>query len=128
MSGTPRLKVLRLIYQSSQRYEDQAQRYELFRTAIHKATRSIGILVREVSIQGQQHGKLRGNNEPADPEEKRSVRAEHLVELEKAAALKIEEWAADGRLRSHPTLIPFCMHGGGGQGMARGGLVPSSMT
>lgn len=53
----------------------------------------------------QQHGKFRANNEPADPEEKRSVRPEQLVELEKLTVAKIATWANDGRLRDHSKLI-----------------------
>lgn len=99
------MKVMRLLYQLSQRYEDQGERYVLFRTAIEKANRSLYTLVREVGLQEQQHEKEGKSREPPDPEEKRSVRPEHLAELEKLAAAKIEAWSRDGRLRVHPSLV-----------------------
>lgn len=98
------MKIMRLLYQLSQRYESQDDRYDLFRTAIENASRSLYTVVREVGLQGQQHGKLRAAGEQADPEEKRTVRPEHLAELEKLAIAKIEAWATDGRLRAHPSL------------------------
>lgn len=99
------MKVMRLLYQFSRRYESKDDRYALFRTAIERTNHSLYTVVREVGLQGQQHGKWRANNEPADPEEKRSVRSEQLVELEKLAVAKIAIWANDGRLRDHSKLV-----------------------
>ena len=98
------MKIMRLLYQLSQRYDSQDDRYKLFRTAIENASHSLYTVVREVGLQGQQHGKMRATGEQADPEEKRTVRPEHLVELEKLATAKIEKWATDGRLRAHSNL------------------------
>ena len=99
------MKVMRLMYQLSQRYESQDERYALFHTAIEKANRSLYTIVREVGLQGQQHGKFRVKGEAADPKEKRSVRPEQLAELERLAATKINLWADDGRLRNHPKIV-----------------------
>ncbi len=99
------MKVMRLMYQLSQRYGSQNERYELFRTAMEKASQSLYTIVREVGLQGQQHGKFRVKGEAADPEEKRSVGAEHLAELEKLAVTKIALWADDRRLRDHPNIV-----------------------
>ena len=99
------MKVMRLMYQLSRRYVSHDERFELCRTAIEQATRSLYTVVREVGLQGQQHGKFRANNEPADPEEKRTVNPAQLDELEKLAVKKISEWAADGRLKRQSNLI-----------------------
>ena len=99
------MKVMRLLYQLSQRYEGQDERYTLFRTAIERANRSLYTVVRQVGLQGQEHEKERKSGEPLDSEEKRSVRPGHLAELEKLAAVKIEAWVRDGRLRTHPNLV-----------------------
>lgn len=98
------MKVMRLLYQLSQRYESQDERYMLFRSAIEKASQSLYTIVREVGLQGQQHGKMLSSGEQAEPEEKRTVSPEHLADLEKLATMKIEEWAKDGRLRVHSNL------------------------
>ena len=99
------MKVMRLMYQLSRRYASHDERFELCRSAIEQATRSLYTVVFEVGLQGQQHGKFRANNEPADPEEKRTVNPVQLDVLEKLAVQKITEWAADGRLTGHSNLI-----------------------
>jgi predicted KAP-like P-loop ATPase len=99
------MKVIRLLYQLSRRYETNDQRYALFRDAIEKAQNSIYMIVLEVSLQGQQHGKWRTKNDQLDPEEKRTVSPPQLEDLEKRAVEKIESWARDRRLLDHPQLI-----------------------
>lgn len=99
------MKVMRLMYQLSRRYVSHDERFELCRTAIERASRSLYTVVREVGLQGQQHGKFRANNEHGDPEEKRTVNPVQLDALEKLAVQKISEWAANGRLKGHPSLI-----------------------
>lgn len=101
------MQVMRILYQLSQRFETQDHRFELFRRAIDEATRSIYTIVREVGLQGQQHGKRRAKGEEADPPEKRSVSAEQLTELEHLVASKIELWARDKNLVTHPELAPI---------------------
>ncbi len=99
------MKVMRLMYQLSRRYETHDERFALCYRAIEQASRSLYTVVREVGLQGQQHGKLRANNEPAEPEEKRTVNSAQLGKLEDLAVQKIFQWAGDGRLRAHPNLI-----------------------
>lgn len=99
------MKVMRLLYRISRRYDSHDERFALCRSAIERASRSLYTVVREVGLQGQQHGKFRSNNEPADPEEKRTVNSVQLEELEKLTVQKISQWAEDGRLNAHPKLI-----------------------
>lgn len=99
------MKVMRLMHQLSRRYDSHDERYALCSNAIERANRSLYTVVREVAMQGQQHGKLRANNEPPDPEEKRTVNSAQLEDLEKLALEKIMQWAEDGRLKGHPNLV-----------------------
>lgn len=103
-TDTP-MRILRIFYQLSQRHEDQAQRFALFRDAIVDATDSIYTIVHEVGVQGQQHGKWYSRKEQPDPEEKRTVNSAQLVELEGLACDKIRGWATSGRLIGNPHLI-----------------------
>jgi predicted KAP-like P-loop ATPase len=103
-TDTP-MRILRIFYQLSQRYEDQEQRFELFRDAIVDADDSIYTIVHEVGVQGQQHGKWTSKQEQLDPEGKRTVNAAQLEKLEGIACDKIREWAAADRLASHPHLV-----------------------
>ena len=103
-TDTP-MRILRIFYQLSQRYDNQTRRFELFRDAIVDAAYSIYTIVHEVGVQGQQHGKFTSKQEQLDPEEKRTVNAVQLEELEKLACEKIREWAVSGRLNGHPNLI-----------------------
>lgn len=103
-TDTP-MRILRLLYQLSQRYEDQNTRFELFKDAILNASDSIYTVVHEVGVQGQQHGKSTSKKEPPDPEEKRTVNVAQLEELEGLACDKIRVWAADNRLTDHPKLV-----------------------
>ena len=103
-TSTP-MRLLRLFYQLSNRFDSHEKRLGIFKRAMEKATRSLYTIVHEVSVQGQQHGKY-GAKSP-DPEEKRTVNSEQLEELEKLACDKIESWAEDGRLAKHGHLLPI---------------------
>ncbi|RMF93931.1 MAG: hypothetical protein D6734_08960, partial [Candidatus Schekmanbacteria bacterium] len=94
------MRLLRLFYQLSHRFDSQERRFNIFKHAIEKATRSLYTIVHEVSVQDQQHGKY-GSKETPEPEEKLTVNSEQLEELEKLACNKIEIWAEDGRLAKH---------------------------
>jgi len=103
-TSTP-MRLLRLFYQLSNRFDSHEKRFGIFKRAMEKATRSLYTIVHEVSLQGRQHGKY--GAESPDPEEKRTVNSEQLEELEKLACDKIESWAEDGRLAKHGHLLPI---------------------
>lgn len=94
------MRILRLFYQLSHRFDSHEKRFDILKRAMEQATRSLYTIVHEVSVQDQQHGKY-GSKETPDPKEKLTVTAEQLKELERIACSKIEIWAADGRLRKH---------------------------
>jgi len=98
-TDTP-MRLLRVFYHLSHRFDSQEKRFNIFKHAIEKATRSLYTIVHEVSVQGKQHGKY-GSKETPEPEEKLTVNSEQLEELEKLACNKIESWAEDGRLAKH---------------------------
>jgi len=106
-TDTP-MRILRLCYQLSHRFDDQKKRFNIFKHAIEKATRSLYTIVHGVGVLGQEHGKF-GSNESPEPKEKLTVNAEQLEELEKLACDKIENWADNGRLakQSHLPSILF---------------------
>lgn len=99
------MRILRLFYQLSNRFEDQKERFELFKNAIIKAEKSLYTIVDEIIVQGQQHGKFRSSERPLDAEERRTVNFEQLIILESLASEKIEFWANDGRLQKHEQII-----------------------
>jgi len=98
-TDTP-MRLLRLFYQLSHRFDSHEMRFNIFKRAMEKTTRSLYTVVHEVGVQGQQHGKY-GSKENPEPEEKLTVNLEQLEELEKLACNKIESWAEDGRLAKH---------------------------
>jgi predicted KAP-like P-loop ATPase len=98
-TDTP-MRLLRLFYQLSHRFDSHERRFNIFKRAMEKTTRSLYTIVHEVSVQDQQHGKY-GSKETPEHEEKLTVNSEQLEELEKLACNKIESWAEDGRLAKH---------------------------
>lgn len=103
LSTRTSMRILRLSYQLSHRFDSHEERFRIFRNAIEKATKSLHTVVDEVSVQGQQHGKDDSKVKP-EPEEKLTVNATQLTELEELACNKIESWANDGRLAKHRDL------------------------
>lgn len=106
--GTP-MRIIRICYQLSNRFGNHDKRFEIFKNAIEKATRSLHTIVLEVSIQGQQHGKGPVRDEPL-PEIERTVNENQLNELERIACKKIRTWADDGRLKEHNRLPYILIH------------------
>ena len=103
LSTRTSMRILRLLYQLSHRFDSKEERFEVFKKAIEKANRSLYTLVHEISVQGQQHGKY-GLRKQAEPEERLTVNAKQLEQLEQLACNKIIEWAKDGRLARHREL------------------------
>jgi len=97
------IKLIRLFYQLSHRFDSHERRFNIFKRAMEKTTRSLYTIAHEVSIQDQQHGKY-GSKRTPEPEEKLTVNSKQLEELEKLACNKIESWADDGRLAKHKYL------------------------
>ena len=98
------MRILRLFYQLSHRYDEHDQRFKLFVNAINYSRQSLYTVVHEVGVQCQQHGKY-GSKEKPEPPEKTTVNNEQLDELVELAANKIDEWANSGKLEGHNNLL-----------------------
>lgn len=97
-TDTP-MRILRIFYQLSQRFESHDERFTLFKQAIDYANQSLYTIIHEVSVQEQQHEKS-----GSKPDEKRTVNKSQIELLKKIALERIEKWAADGILRDHEKL------------------------
>jgi len=101
-TDTP-MRILRICYQLSHRFDSYEKRFNIFKHTIKKATRSLYTIVHEIGVQDQGHAKY-GSKETPQPKDKLTVNAEQLEKLEKLACDKIEGWAKDGRLKKHKHL------------------------
>jgi len=94
------MRLLRISYQLLKRLPTQQQRFEMLRKIFAEA-KSISLLTRDVIILGQEHGKYR-EREASEPEQRRTVAANHLPELEAIALQKIRAAAQERRLHAAP--------------------------
>lgn len=101
--GTP-MRILRLFYQLSHRFQDNETRFKIFVDAIEKAKRSLYTIVNEIGVQCQQHGKF-GFKEKPELSEKTTVSSDQLDKLVKLGLSKIKEWAKSGKLAEHSHLL-----------------------
>jgi len=97
------MRVLRIIYQLVHRFRDKSKRFSILKEAMENAENSIYIMVDEVSIQDQQHGKY-GLGDPS-PEENRTLDPDQLEKLETIVIEKINLWAKEGKLENHQNLV-----------------------
>jgi predicted KAP-like P-loop ATPase len=85
------------------RFESQDERFNIFKRAINKTTRSLATIVYEVTELEIQHPQY-GFQETSVSEEEQTVNSQQLEELKKIACNKIQIWAKDGRLAKHRQL------------------------
>ncbi|MCE5211822.1 MAG: hypothetical protein LLG40_09740 [Deltaproteobacteria bacterium] len=102
-TDTP-MRLLRLFYQLSHRFNEHEERFEIFADAIKKTSNSLYTIVHEIGVQCQQHGKY-GFNEKAEPPKNTTVSSDQLDELVKLSLIKIKKWAKAGKLAKHNHLI-----------------------
>lgn len=93
--GTP-MRLFRLFYQLSYRFDGYERRFNIFKSVMEKTTRSLYTIVHAVRVQDQLH-----DEKTQVSDEKLIVNSKQLEELKKLACNKIESWAADGRLMKH---------------------------
>ncbi|MEA3431602.1 MAG: NTPase KAP, partial [candidate division WOR-3 bacterium] len=89
-----------IMFQLLKRYDTQEERFKVLKEAFSMG-QAVSMIVREVGVLGQQHGKYDAR---ADPEGERLVGAQHVEELEKIALEKIKKRASDGKLLKAPNL------------------------
>ena len=102
-TDTP-MRILRLFYQLSHRYQKHEKRYKIFLDAINNTKKSLYTIVNEIGVQCQQHGKY-GFNEKPEPPGNTTINSEQLDKLVRMALKKIEEWAESGQLAEHAHLL-----------------------
>jgi predicted KAP-like P-loop ATPase len=102
-TNTP-MRILRLFYQLTHRFDEHDKRFKIFVVAINNAKKSIYTIIHEIGVQCQQHGK-HGSKEKPEPPEKTTVNSEQLDELVKLGLSKIKDWVKTGKLRSHNNLL-----------------------
>lgn len=99
------MEIFRLFSQLIQRFDNHESRFITLKNAIEKADTSIYTIVHTVSTLEDQHRKFHAKIESAKLQEDLTINEEQLTKLEKIACDKIQNWARDGRLKSHRDLI-----------------------
>lgn len=101
--STP-MRIHRIIHGLLQRIEKSEDRFAILQSAIAKATKSLYIIIYELKEQQREHNPEADNFMPT---EFRDLASDQLASLQKLTVSRIQAWAADGRLISHPQLIPI---------------------
>ncbi len=96
-------KLHRLFYKLIHRYESYDERFNIFKRAIEKSTKSLYTIVHEISLQKKPFGKYRSEGAPVSKDEP-TVKLEQFEELKKLACNKLESCAKDGKLAKHKYL------------------------
>ena len=82
------------------------QRLAVLQEAIINASKSIYIIVHELTVLGHQHEET---DEAYLPVEHRDITPMQLFQLKELAVTKIEYWASIQRLQEHPKFIPLLL-------------------
>ncbi len=98
------MRVHRICHQLLRCYKTPDERFALLKEAFKNANKSLYSLVREVTVQLQQHQET---EDTFLPSEQRDITLTQLHELQKLTVEKIEYWARIGRLAEHPKLLPI---------------------
>ncbi|MEN6291334.1 MAG: hypothetical protein ABFD07_04865, partial [Methanobacterium sp.] len=85
------------------RFDDKNKRFAILKEAMENAEQSIYLMVHEVSIQDQQHGKY-GLGDPS-PEEQLTLNSDQLNVLEIIVCEKLNIWAKKGDLEDNQNLV-----------------------
>ncbi|HEX4046069.1 MAG TPA: P-loop NTPase fold protein [Gammaproteobacteria bacterium] len=101
--NTP-MRIHRIIQQLLNRLSTPEKRFTVLQNAIHKASKSLYILVHEIHEQGHEHSE---ESDTFLPVEFRKLTPEQLHLLQKAVIDRIEVWAKNGSLEKHPQLLPI---------------------
>lgn len=98
------MRLHRIFHQLLRRFDNNEERFQIFRDAINKSNKSIHIIVHELTEQGKEHQENEGAYVPL---EERDFNTEQLITLQKLAVDRIKYWADIGRLVEHPRLLPI---------------------
>jgi Predicted P-loop ATPase len=103
--GTP-MRIHLITSSLLKRFSTQTERFTILKNSISYSTRSLYAFVWEIDFQDELHGKYH-YKEAKTPEEDLTLSADHLDLLEKLACDKIKTWAENGKLESHPKIVPI---------------------
>lgn len=98
------MRIHRIIHTLLKQVEDTNKRFDLLRNAINEATKSIYILVHEMTEQGREHLE---ESDTFVPEEYRDISVTQLRQLREFTVSKINYWAQHGSLAEHPRILPI---------------------
>ncbi|TAK79415.1 MAG: hypothetical protein EPO11_00070, partial [Gammaproteobacteria bacterium] len=98
------MRIHRIIHALLQRISQAEDRFVMMQEAIAKATKSIYIIVHELTEQAREHVEEKDTYLPV---EFRDFTPEQLELLRKLTVSRIELWAQSSRLAEHPRLLPI---------------------
>lgn len=101
--NTP-MRIHRIIHRLLRRIDDPEERFIIFQNEIAKTTKSIYIIIHELTEQGREHEE---EEDTYLPLAYRDLTPEQLDLLRKLAVSRIQYWADIGRLVEHPRLLPI---------------------
>ncbi len=98
------MRIHRILHQLLRRYDNNEERFNVFKEAFEKIINSIYTSVHELNEQTRQHSEQEDTYVPA---EQRDFTSDQLQTLKKIAVEKILIWTDNNRLIEHPQLIPI---------------------
>jgi predicted KAP-like P-loop ATPase len=104
ISSSTYAKLHRLFDKLSHRFESYDERFNIFKRAIEKSTKSLYTIVHEISLQKKPFEKYRSQENLVSTDEP-TVKLEQFEELKKLAYNKLQIWAKDGKLTKHKYLV-----------------------
>jgi len=103
--NTP-MHIHRICHHLLKRFKTSDERAAILKEAISSSTKSLYIIIHELSEQNREHQETEDTYLPV---EHRNLSPENLFELKKLAIEKIKVWEASGRLAEHPKLFSILL-------------------
>lgn len=101
--NTP-MHIHRIVHTLLRRFEKTSDRFALLQQAIAQASKSLYIIIYELMEQSREHSSTSER-----PLEFRDLLSNELDSLSKLAVSRIERWAQNGSLETHPKLLPILL-------------------
>ncbi len=95
------IRIGRIMFQLLKRYDSQEERFKILQK-VFRDGQAVSVIVGEVAVLGQQHGKYGAKEK--EPEKECLVSLQHVGELEEIALQKIKDACEQGRLIGLPNL------------------------
>jgi predicted KAP-like P-loop ATPase len=98
------MRIHRIIHGLLHCLQTPEERFLIMQNAIANASKSLYILVHEIQEQGREHSE---ESDTFVPHEFRDLSSEQLISLRKLVVKRIQDWASNGSLITHPQLLPI---------------------